>query len=65
MTYVIERTDQGGGFVADMRVSSGSYTNDLRRAKQFATRDQARAELCPGNEVILRLEDAMYTRSGS
>lgn len=63
MPYVIKRTDQGGGFVTDMRVSRGaSYTHDLRRAKLFATRDQANGEQCPGNEIVLSLEDAMYTR---
>lgn len=63
MSYIIERTDQGGGFVADLRVSNGaSYTHDLRRAKQFATRDQARDNCCPENEIVLSLEDAMYTR---
>jgi hypothetical protein len=56
MSYVIRRTDQGGGFVADMRVSNGSYTHMIQRAKVFATEAAADAERCVENEVVDRLD---------
>ena len=55
MSFVLKRTDQGGGYVADMRKSrnGGSYTNSLFIAKLYKTREAAEADQCPGNEVIL------------
>jgi hypothetical protein len=52
--YVIERTDQGGGYVA-MPGSRGSYTQDICNARTFATEEEARAECCPDNERPVRL----------
>ena len=60
MTYVIKRTDQGGGYVCrpGPANSYGSYTQRLQGAQQFQTREAAEKERCPGNEVVLPMEDA-------
>lgn len=50
--YVIKRTDQGGGYVAKPGNPS-SYTNRIRRIRKFATREEAEANRCPGNEVVV------------
>lgn len=59
MPYVLKRTDQGGGYVADPRRNHGSYTKALQHAKTFSTREAAEQDRCPGNEIILSVEDAM------
>lgn len=51
MTYVIRRTDQGGGFVAPVG-SRSSYTRDRTRARLYPTRAAAEADRCPDNEVV-------------
>ena len=56
--YVIERTDQGGGFVS-VRGSPGSYTQDLRKARTFSRREDAMKERCPGNEVVRHVDELL------
>jgi len=58
MAYVIKRTDQGGGYVA-LPGSRKSYTQYLQYARVFSTREEAEKNKCPGNEVVLCVEDAM------
>lgn len=58
MPYVLERTDQGGGFVTRPG-SRGSYTRDLRFARVFATRAEADANRCPGNECIREVSEVV------
>jgi len=58
--YVIERTDQGGGYVA-VSGSQDSYTKDLAKAQPFATREAAKQNCCPGNEVVREISDIMPT----
>ena len=53
--YVIRRTDQGGGYVSKPG-SQLSYTRRLDRAQKYATREQAAANMCEGNETIEDLE---------
>lgn len=53
--YVIERTDQGGGYVS-RQGSKSSYTPYLQQAKTWPTREAAERELCVENERILRIE---------
>ena len=48
--YVIERLDQGGGFLAHPGYML-SFTH-IGSARRFATREAAEAELCPENEVV-------------
>jgi len=56
--YVIERTDQGGGYVAQPG-SRSSYTTDIRRARKWPTREAAERERCLGNEVVVSVYDAV------
>lgn len=58
MAYVIKRTDQGGGYVAPPG-SRASYTPYLQSAQVFSTREEAERNRCPGNEVVLPVEEAM------
>ena len=51
--WVLRRTDQGGGYVADMRKSKGSYTHSLQIAKLYQTQEAAEADRCPGNETAV------------
>ena len=48
--YVIRRTDQGGGWLANPG-SRHSYTHYLQNARRFPTLAAAQSECCPGNEV--------------
>lgn len=55
--YVIERTDQGGGYVADANSTGGSsYTLDVKLARRFSTYEKAKAESCQGNERVVPLD---------
>jgi hypothetical protein len=58
MSYVIRRTDQGGGYVSRPG-SKSSYTPLLQRARTWPTRDAAEGHRCPENEVIESVTDAM------
>lgn len=57
--YVIKRLDQGGGYVTPPG-SLRSYTRDINKARVFATEDQARRELCPGNEIIVSIGSCLH-----
>tara|TARA_B100002049_G_scaffold93692_1_gene69266 strand:- start:801 stop:992 length:192 start_codon:yes stop_codon:yes gene_type:complete len=52
--YVLKRTDQGGGYVAEPG-SKSSYTNNVARARKFRSKEEAEAERCVENEVIVPL----------
>ncbi len=52
MSYVIKRTDQGGGWVTPAG-SAASYTHRLQDARTFSTKEAAEHERCPENEVVL------------
>lgn len=55
--FVLVRTDQGGGYVGANPGQTGqSYVRNLRKARTFSTREQADAERCPGNEIIVSVE---------
>lgn len=58
MAYLIERTDQGGGYVSrpGMRLS---YTHKIEHARKFTTEHEAEMDRCPGNEVIVNLETVL------
>ncbi len=49
--WVLRRTDQGGGYVADMRKSNSSYVRSVKRAKLYNTREEAVTDSCQANEV--------------
>ena len=55
--YVIRNIDNGK-FVADMSKSRDgqSYTRDLLQAKIFREEAEAKANVCPGNEHVVRVE---------
>lgn len=55
MTYILRRTDQGGGYVAQPG-SHNSYTKDPLKARRFPTREAAERDRCPGNEVVVSLD---------
>ena len=52
MTYVLNRTDQGRGYVTPAG-SPGSYTAKLQDARLFPTREAAEAERCVENEIVV------------
>lgn len=56
--YVLRRTDQGGGYVAESG-SDKSYTHQLENAKRFPTREAADADRCKGNEVIVPVDQLL------
>lgn len=58
MSFLLRRTDQGGGWVAKSG-SPGSYTHKLQHARRFETRYQAERERCVENEVIELFEHAI------
>jgi hypothetical protein len=49
--YVLKRTEQGGGYVAQPG-SRSSYTRDIAKAQKFRTKEEAERERCKENEVI-------------
>ena len=52
--FIIKRTDQGGGYVADPRTTGGSsYTRYPARARRYPTMEAAERDRCPGNEIII------------
>jgi hypothetical protein len=52
--WVIQRTDQGGGYAAPPG-SRHSYVADVLRARVFPSKEAAEKECCPGNEVAVRV----------
>lgn len=52
--YIIQRTDQWGGYVGRPGHKS-SYVVDWRHARRFDTREEAEAQRCPGNEVVMQI----------
>jgi len=56
--YIIERTDQGGGFVS-LPGSKRTYTKDALKARRFQTVKEAEVELCVENERVI---DVLETR---
>jgi len=57
--YIIERLDQGGGFVS-VPGSKHSYTQNPLKARKFDTIEAARRELCVDNEVVVNFWDLVY-----
>lgn len=53
MAWIIKRTDQGGGYVAK-EGSRASYTNRPDCARTFSTEEEARRNVCPGNEIAVQ-----------
>lgn len=56
MKYLLQRTDQGGGYIAPPG-SRYSYTRDQAKARRFNSRDEAERSRCPGNEVIVEVRE--------
>ena len=52
--FVLERTDQGGGYVAPPG-SAKSYVQDVLKARVFDTREEAEADRCVENEIIVEV----------
>jgi len=50
--YLIQRTDQGGGYVAQPG-SKHTYTHDITQAQTFTTKEAADAQRCKGNEATI------------
>lgn len=51
--YVIQRTDQGGGYVAQSG-SAHSYVKFSPDARKFSTKEEAESERCPQNERVIQ-----------
>ena len=56
--WIIERTDQGGGYV-NQPGSQNAYTHSKTRARRFDSKEAAQAECCPDNEVPVCLWDLL------
>lgn len=54
--WVIERTDQGGGYLNQPN-SRSSWTRSLENARKFPTQEAARLECCPENERPVNVLD--------
>jgi len=54
--YVLERTDQGGGYVAKPG-RKHSYTHELQHAQTFYTKEEAEKNSCVKNEIVVDLDD--------
>jgi hypothetical protein len=54
--YVIERTDQGGGYLAK-EGNDKAFTRDVAKVRIFERREDAERERCKGNEVVICLRD--------
>lgn len=59
MSFVLQRTDQGGGFVAQDG-SGQTYTHSIRLAKKYSTREAADADRCPDNEVVVDVLELLH-----
>lgn len=55
---IIERIDQGGGYVAKEGHAT-SYTRRIECARKFPTWEAAEAHRCPENERIIRLSEIL------
>lgn len=64
MPYVLKRTPDGA-YVADPRKNptGRSYTRKLEHATVFPTREAADRDRCPGNEVIVSLDEVLECRN--
>lgn len=60
--YVIKRTDQSGGYVTPPG-SHASYTQSLRQAWTFSTREDAYQQRCPDNEIVVSVESQLIPPS--
>jgi len=61
VTYILWRTDQDGGYVAQPG-SKHSYTHDPLEARKYPSIDAAEFDRCKDNEVIM-IHHAGITRS--
>lgn len=53
--FILKRTDQWGGYVANPGRKS-SYVVNKHHARQFSTYEEAEAAACPGNEVVIEVQ---------
>jgi hypothetical protein len=56
MSYILRRTNDRGGYVAPAG-SARSYVRNIAFARVFITREEAEAERCVKNEIIIRKID--------
>ena len=54
MVWFLLRTDQGGGYVADVRrnPTGGSYTRKVEYAKTYRTKEAAEADACSNERAV-------------
>ncbi len=57
MSYLLRKTDGRGGYVAPAG-SARSYVRNRADARLFKTREEAEAERCVENEIIVRADEA-------
>lgn len=62
--YVIERVDQGGGYVSKPG-SASTWTKKLQDARIWPTREAAQRELCVENERIVPLSSLLHGTTGA
>lgn len=58
MSFVLQRTDQGGGYVTPPG-SHKSYTHDLTKARIYPTREEADRDRCKGNEIVVPVDQLL------
>jgi hypothetical protein len=57
VSYLLRRTDGKGGYVAPAG-SPSAYVRNRADARLFKTREEAEAERCVENEIIVRADEA-------
>jgi hypothetical protein len=61
MYYIVERTDQGGGYLTPPG-SEHSYTDNVLYAQMFTSKTNAKAQCCE-NERVVTLESLLLPSS--
>lgn len=58
--FAIKRTDQGGGYLGkDPGRTGKTWVMNIAEARRFATHEAADKERCPGNEVVVSVDNEL------
>ena len=64
MRYVVARLEDGKYLHHSPGTSGSTWTRRLEEARIFDTRDEAAADLCPENEVVIPLDSLLRGGNG-
>lgn len=56
--YAIKRINDGK--YVSIPGSYYSYTDNLRKAQIFSTKEKAENSICPGNEIVVNIESELH-----